>query len=217
MNRSLRTPAMIDSGATALFINKKFVEKNSILKRPLKNQIKVNNIDGTSNKAGYITHYTRLTLSIGAYKEDTEFLITDLSPESLILGLPWLKKVNPRIDWVMGELELLNGLDQPASTEIQTPTYEPVLANCAEHRQWLQANIIEHTTDEVWCLAGYTYLTDIASKANQAKASKPVSEMIPPEYQCHSKVFSEEESHRLPKHQPWDHTIDLKPDVPETI
>lgn len=128
---------MIDSGATALFINKKFIEKNSILKRPLKNQIKVNNIDGTSNKAGYITHYAQLTLSVSTYEEDTEFLITDLGPESLILGLLWLKKVNPRIDWVMGELELPNGSEQPDSTETQTPTYEPVTANRAECRQWL--------------------------------------------------------------------------------
>ena len=28
-----------------------------------------------------------------------------------------------------------------------------------------------------------------------------------------AKVFSEEESHRLPKHQPWDHAIDLEPDT----
>ena len=41
--------------------------------------------------------------------------------------------------------------------------------------------------------------------------------MIPPEYLNHRKVFSEKESHRLPKHQPWDHSIDLKPDAPETL
>ena len=41
--------------------------------------------------------------------------------------------------------------------------------------------------------------------------------MIPPEYLNHRKVFSEEESHRLPKYQPWDHSIDLKPDAPETL
>ena len=41
--------------------------------------------------------------------------------------------------------------------------------------------------------------------------------MVPKEYHRHAKVFSEEESHRLPKPQPWDHTIDLKPDAPETL
>ena len=41
--------------------------------------------------------------------------------------------------------------------------------------------------------------------------------MVPKEYHRHAKVFSEEESHRLPKPQPWDYTIDLKPDAPETL
>jgi hypothetical protein len=37
--------------------------------------------------------------------------------------------------------------------------------------------------------------------------------MVPEEYRDFAKVFSEEESHRLPKHQPWDHVIDLEPDA----
>lgn len=41
--------------------------------------------------------------------------------------------------------------------------------------------------------------------------------MVPAEYLRHAKVFSETESHRLPQHQPWDHTIDLKPDAPEML
>jgi hypothetical protein len=30
-------------------------------------------------------------------------------------------------------------------------------------------------------------------------------------------VFSEQESDRLPEHELYDHTIDLKPDAPETL
>ena len=48
LNRSLRTPAMIDSGATALFINRRFVEKHKIVKHPLAHFISINNIDGVS-------------------------------------------------------------------------------------------------------------------------------------------------------------------------
>ena len=89
---------MIDSGATALFLDRKFVEKNRIFKHPLSKEIAVHNIDGTKNKAGSITHYARLKLKVGQTEETTEFLITDLGPEKLILGLPWLKRVNPQID-----------------------------------------------------------------------------------------------------------------------
>jgi hypothetical protein len=54
-------------------------------------------------------------------------------------------------------------------------------------------------------------------KAGEGKIKETFEELVPKEYQCHAKVFSETESHRLPKHQPWDHTIDLKPDAPETL
>ena len=40
---------------------------------------------------------------------------------------------------------------------------------------------------------------------------------IPPHYRQFAKVFDEEASHRLPQHQPWDHTIDLKPNAPSSL
>jgi len=40
---------------------------------------------------------------------------------------------------------------------------------------------------------------------------KPSVEHIPSHFWCYVKVFSEEASHRLPMHKPWDHAIDLKP------
>jgi hypothetical protein len=54
-------------------------------------------------------------------------------------------------------------------------------------------------------------------KAGGGKIKKMFEELVPKEYQCHAKVFSETESYRLLKHQPWDHTIDLKPNAPETL
>ncbi len=40
---------------------------------------------------------------------------------------------------------------------------------------------------------------------------------IPQEYVKHSKVFSEEQSQRLPKHTIWDHAIELLPGAPSTM
>lgn len=41
--------------------------------------------------------------------------------------------------------------------------------------------------------------------------------MIPAEYWHYTKVFSEEELHRLPEHKPWDYTIELREGTPEAI
>jgi len=44
-----------------------------------------------------------------------------------------------------------------------------------------------------------------------AKAEQPKNVEIPPEFRRYDKVFSDEEAQRLPKHQLWDHKIDLIP------
>lgn len=44
-----------------------------------------------------------------------------------------------------------------------------------------------------------------------------LEEIILAEYRHYTKVFSEEESHRLSEHKPWDHTIELKEGTSEAI
>ena len=95
---------MVDSGATALFISERFVREHKIFRHPLKREILLRNIDSSSNKAGTISHYARLPLKIGDKHEKTEFFITNIGPENVILGLPWLRRNNPQIDWEVLEL-----------------------------------------------------------------------------------------------------------------
>jgi hypothetical protein len=44
-----------------------------------------------------------------------------------------------------------------------------------------------------------------------------VQSPIPPRYQRHHKVFSEQATQHFPEPRIWDHTIKLKPDAPSTI
>jgi len=44
-----------------------------------------------------------------------------------------------------------------------------------------------------------------------AKGEERKTTDIPPEFRKYVKVFSDKEAQRLPKHQPWDHKIDLQP------
>jgi hypothetical protein len=203
---------MIDSEATPLFVSKRFMQHHHIICSLLLNTIALHNIDGSKNKAGLLTHFAHLTLTIGSWTEPTNFLITDLGPEDIILGLPWLKKVNPTIDWDSGEMEI------PNSPEQFTPSLSHILkANCLEHRAWIKAGIITDASNKIWVCARYTLSTKLAVEAGEGKAKKTFEELIPKKYQCHAKVFSEIKSHRLLKHQPWDYMIDLKSNAPETL
>ena len=96
--RTIKCSAMVDSGATSMFISHKFVARQRMLKEPLPRKIVLYNIDGTINKAGTIEDKVSLYLRIGDQERKWDFLVTDLGPEDVILGLPWLRHVNPAID-----------------------------------------------------------------------------------------------------------------------
>ena len=48
--------ALLDSGATGIFVDKKFVEEYSFRLEKLDQPVEVKNVDGTSNSGGNITH-----------------------------------------------------------------------------------------------------------------------------------------------------------------
>ena len=113
------------------------------------------------------------------------------------MGLPWLRKHNPAVDWEKGSLTL-EGDDNPESSTESVPNFQKINANRVVRRKWLKGSIIEDTSDELWAAAGYMYSQQIAEKAAQGKTTNSES-TIPPQYQQFSKVFSEEESQRLPE------------------
>ena len=101
-NRSTSTAAIIDCGATALFLDHPFITQNHITTFPLRHPINLLNIDGSPNTGGNITHFACLNLSVGPHEDWTDFLVADLGGENVILGLPWLRKANPLINWTTG-------------------------------------------------------------------------------------------------------------------
>ena len=87
---TMKVAAMVNSGATALFIDHKYADSQKMWQIPLEHPIHLHNIDGTLNKAGSITHKVNLILKLGPDEEKFEFYITSLGPKKVILGLPWL-------------------------------------------------------------------------------------------------------------------------------
>ena len=98
--------ALIDSEANGTFIDKKFVLDQKIALTPLDKNITQLNIDETKNKSGIIRHCTWLNQKIRKWNVPTRFLVTDLRKEEIILGLSWLKKHNPQIDWLQGTMNI---------------------------------------------------------------------------------------------------------------
>ena len=54
--------ALLDSGATGMFIDQVYVKKSGFTTRTLSNPIPVHNVDGTPNEAGSIMDVVELNL-----------------------------------------------------------------------------------------------------------------------------------------------------------
>src|SRR6201747_2406147 len=105
-NKEAEVKALVDSGASSLFISERFVKDKQVQTKQLRRALPVRNIDGTYNKAGSIKSYAELGLKIGDHEENVAFLISDLGSDDIIIGIDWLRYHNPEIDWNAGKVNL---------------------------------------------------------------------------------------------------------------
>jgi hypothetical protein len=80
------TQALVDCGATGCFINIEWVKLNNVPICPLTNLILVYNVNGTVNEARMITEIADLIFCHDSHLECTQFTVTCLGKESIILG-----------------------------------------------------------------------------------------------------------------------------------
>ena len=96
---------LIDSGIEGLLIDKQFCQEKEIKLKKIAMPIPIFNVDRSANKGGVITDKAcllmRMTNLEGDYhNEQCELLVTNLGGENVILGIDWLHKHNPQINWV---------------------------------------------------------------------------------------------------------------------
>jgi len=100
------TDALVDCSATGDFIDEGFVERSKIPTRNLSQPIPVFNVDGSPNEAGSITKVADMIMTYKGHSERILLAVTQLGKQDTILGMTWLKKHNPEIDFTTGSVKL---------------------------------------------------------------------------------------------------------------
>jgi hypothetical protein len=182
--QTLKSSAMVDSGTTSMFISDKYVARHQMLKELLTRKIILYNIDGSQNKAETIEDKVSLYLKIRDQERKWDFLVTDLGPEDVILRLPWLRHVNPAIDWLSGEMTIpLEFMNTSLEEEEPESSVFHIAANHMQRYALMKDKVINRADNKIWCCAGFTYSQAISAKEFAAKKyDKSFKELVPPEY-----------------------------------
>jgi len=79
--------ALLDSGMTGMFMNKKMAAKHGFRLQKLERPVAVRNIDGTNNSGGAITHQVEVNVYYKSYVERMRIDVCDLEKTDVILGM----------------------------------------------------------------------------------------------------------------------------------
>ena len=106
------TKVLLDSGAVGLVINEEFVRRHKFKRTKLERPVYVRNINGMLNYVGSIVDTVEVEIFFKGHKERTLIDVIGGQKWSVTLGMLWLGRHNPEIDWKMGKVKMIRCLNE---------------------------------------------------------------------------------------------------------
>ena len=184
-NRSHSLLALIDSGADESCLDARLVQELGIETVVLPNAIVAWALDG--RRVAKITHKTvpvTLVLS-GNHSESICFFVICAPRSPLVLGRPWLRLHNPRVDWLTGQVAEWS-------------------VDC--HARCLRSALTPEGGAPGSAKRAVSELSMVPALSEVPELSK-----VPELYHDLAAVFSKEKALSLPPHRPYDCAIELLP------
>ena len=97
---------LLDSGTTGLVMSSEFAKRQGFKLKKLERPINVRNVDGSFNKEGPIENTVEVNIYYQGHRERMEIDVIGGQKWTVILGMPWLARHNPEIDWRTGEVKM---------------------------------------------------------------------------------------------------------------
>jgi len=112
MQEGITMEIPLDSRATGLVMSSEFAKKQGFKLKKLEKPMYVRNMDGSLNKKGPMKHTVKVNIYYQGHRERTEIDVIRGQKWTVILGIPWLARHNPEIDWKTGEVKMTRCLEE---------------------------------------------------------------------------------------------------------
>jgi hypothetical protein len=188
LDSSFVVQALVDSGASINLIHEDEVLRLKLEKRPCKQPVKLTLADGHHMNPS--SHYVSLKFTIDGVPQTENFLIASIGRHPMILGMPWLQRSNPNIDWRLRSFRQVPAMNTTTTKNIRRDD---------------QVHLIY--INEIQEACGIS----LDKKHTTTPLETPTSN-FPAEYNDLAIAFSKEKAEQLPPHRGLlDHTIPLEP------
>ena len=184
---------LLDSGASSNFISEAFINQHQIPVYTRKRPIPLSSLNGQPFLTPGVQYFTDIMhLSFQDHSESLCFNVIPIKGYDVVLGIPWLRKHDPVIEWSSNTINFLSRYCRSVCS-----TSKPPGRLYSVPRRELSA------------------LQLLATIGPQEQAIVPISAHyseipIPTHYSEYAPLFHKEAADILPENQPWDHTIPLK-------
>ena len=150
-----------------------------------------------------ITHeVSSVPMKLSKHHEDIDLDVFGMATHDIILGLPWLRKHNPKIDWVKRTLSLDCDHGTPQSRPAQ------LTMQLADEKE---IAIISSTKTRQDRAVDRTDTNQPPDHEVTVKEKNSATPDIPEQYKSYEELFRDDKTATaLPQHKPWDHEIKLQ-------
>jgi len=198
-HEGITVKALLDSGATGMFMDKKMAAKHGFRLQKLERPVAVKNVDGMNNSGRAITHQVEVNVYYKSHVERMRMDVCDLGKTDVILGILWLQAYNPEINWKTGEVKMMRC---PPLCGRNTK-----LEKGQKVKKGKRVVMLEEEKMVRWVIEDKE---DWGRDEEVEADHKKIEEMVPKRFLKWRKVFGKVEPERMPTRKIWDHAIDLK-------
>ena len=217
--------SLLDTGANVIIISNKLVERYHLPTVKLPRALTFRNADDSINKKGNVTHRVEGHLRIKGYKLPTRWYVAELGHDDIILGMPWIRRYNPQIDWQNGKVRFapsiirkwqkvnayqrktkppegslwgLHGQTKDLQVKVISFIEDPPSDIEEDQLTHRPSQAINHLWNNILHIRKTNISTEIAIAANKDKPDIPLEELVPAYAKQFTKVFEKHAADRFP-------------------